>query len=213
MPSLRMVAGARRTAALRRQAASPPSASSGTHWLLQAVRRVDHRRAALGALALLVIFTACAAVLTQPRSSGQLTYVQIESKEKAPRLLSVGSPGAAGPATSDAGGGNSSAWTRGAIINFAERMLQWSPANEEELTQLLSAMPPVNQTLRFTVCNGFANQRLSVVYGMMLAKRLNRSVVLPELLTDGLQRTTADVAANGTNSVPFGKVYDELYFR
>ena len=45
------------------------------------------------------------------------------------------------------------------------------------------------------MCNGFANQRLSVVYGVLLAHRLGRSPVLPVLMRDGIQRDDKTVTA------------------
>ncbi|KAG2487834.1 hypothetical protein HYH03_013551 [Edaphochlamys debaryana] len=75
-----------------------------------------------------------------------------------------------------------------------------------------SGIAPTQRTLRFEVCNGFANQRLSVVYGIMLAVRLNRVPVLPVLVRDGIQRTDAAVTANGDRAVSFDQVYDAAYF-
>eukprot|EP00198_Chlamydomonas_reinhardtii_P011415 XP_001700752.1 predicted protein [Chlamydomonas reinhardtii] len=63
---------------------------------------------------------------------------------------------------------------------------------------------PVNKTLRFPVCNGFANQRLSILYGVVLAKRLGRAAVLPVLVDNGLQR--------GDAAIPFEEMYDLPHF-
>ncbi|KAG2449205.1 hypothetical protein HYH02_005952 [Chlamydomonas schloesseri] len=73
-------------------------------------------------------------------------------------------------------------------------------------------LPPANRTLRFGVCNGYANQRLAVLYGMLLARRLSRSAVLPVLIDNGLQRSDANVLASGDNQVPFSQMYDEQAF-
>ncbi|KAG2436256.1 hypothetical protein HXX76_006567 [Chlamydomonas incerta] len=73
-------------------------------------------------------------------------------------------------------------------------------------------LAPANRTLRFGVCNGHANQRLAVLYGMMLARRLGRSAVLPVLIDDGLQRSDTNVLASGDNQVPFSHMYDERLF-
>lgn len=62
-------------------------------------------------------------------------------------------------------------------------------------------LPPANRTLRFGVCNGYANQRLAVLYGIMLARRLGRSAVLPVLIDNGLQRSDTNVLASGDNQV------------
>ncbi len=81
-----------------------------------------------------------------------------------------------------------------------------------ELDKLLATVPPKHQTLRFPVCNGFANQRLSVVYGVLLAYRLGRTPVLPVLVRNGIQRNDAAVTASGTNKEPFEAVYDINFF-
>ncbi|KAG2483042.1 hypothetical protein HYH03_018071 [Edaphochlamys debaryana] len=67
---------------------------------------------------------------------------------------------------------------------------------------------PPTRTLRFAVCNGFANQRLSVVYAALLAYRLGRSLVLPDLIDMGLQREDVTVLASDTNRVAFADMYD-----
>ncbi|GLC41858.1 hypothetical protein PLESTM_001258700 [Pleodorina starrii] len=103
------------------------------------------------------------------------------------------------------------------IHHLAEQSLQailrtrFSPSRDD-LARLLQSLPPKQQTLRFKVCNGFANQRLSVVYGVLLALRLGRTPVLPVLMRDGIQRTDATVTAHGANKVPFEEVYDLNYF-
>ena len=51
------------------------------------------------------------------------------------------------------------------------------------------------------MCNGYANQRLAVLYGIMLARRLGRSAVLPVLIDNGLQRSDTNVLASGDNQV------------
>ncbi|GFR49842.1 hypothetical protein Agub_g11783, partial [Astrephomene gubernaculifera] len=71
---------------------------------------------------------------------------------------------------------------------------------------------PANRTIRFQVCNGFANQRLSIMYGILLARRLNRSAVLPVLIDNGLQRSDAAVLVNADNQVPFSSMYDVRHF-
>ncbi|KAG2452983.1 hypothetical protein HYH02_002320 [Chlamydomonas schloesseri] len=82
----------------------------------------------------------------------------------------------------------------------------------EQLTDMLANVPPKHHTMRFQVCNGFANQRLSVVYGVLLAHRLGRSPVLPVLMRDGIQRDDKTVTAQGSNKVAFEEVYDLQYF-
>ncbi|KAG2430860.1 hypothetical protein HXX76_009834 [Chlamydomonas incerta] len=70
----------------------------------------------------------------------------------------------------------------------------------------------VNKTLRFPVCNGFANQRLSILYGVVLAKRLGRAAVLPVLVDNGLQRGDSAVLATANNQIPFEEMYDLPHF-
>jgi len=68
--------------------------------------------------------------------------------------------------------------------------------------------PP--RTLHFDVCNGFANQRLALVYGLVAAKRLGRAAVLPNLILDGTQSTDAPILATdpGAAVARFESVYD-----
>lgn len=63
-------------------------------------------------------------------------------------------------------------------------------------------------TLSFQVCNGFANQRVAVLSGIVLAAELNRTVILPHLLLNGTQPTEAEVNENTSGSVPFGHMFD-----
>jgi hypothetical protein len=70
-----------------------------------------------------------------------------------------------------------------------------------------SPKPVVNRTLRFQVCNGFANQRLSIVYGALLARRTGRALVLPHLIAAGSQASDEQVhEGNSTGSLPFEAV-------
>ncbi|GIL81750.1 hypothetical protein Vretimale_1367 [Volvox reticuliferus] len=73
-------------------------------------------------------------------------------------------------------------------------------------------LQPQSRTLRFQVCNGFANQRLSIIYGALLAVRLDRTAVLPVLIDNGLQRTDNTILANTDNQVLFSDMYDQPYF-
>lgn len=68
-------------------------------------------------------------------------------------------------------------------------------------------------TMSFKVCNGFANQRLSLLYGMILAKETKRTTFLPELIADGMQMELKDVMADDGNAVSFGSFYAEHHFR
>ena len=65
------------------------------------------------------------------------------------------------------------------------------------------------RTLSFQVCNGFANQRLALAYGLAIARRLGRAAVLPDLLLDGTQLSDRDaLAADGRATAPFEGFYD-----
>lgn len=80
-------------------------------------------------------------------------------------------------------------------------------------TQNLRPLTQV-RTLRFQTCNGFANQRLSLAYGVILAKLTNRVPVLPDFLLNGLQRSDKWVTDAGSNgSLPMPDVYDVQAFR
>ncbi|GBF93895.1 hypothetical protein Rsub_06894 [Raphidocelis subcapitata] len=65
------------------------------------------------------------------------------------------------------------------------------------------------RTLSFSVCNGFANQRLSLVFGLVIAKQLGRVVVLPQMLLNGMQTSDENREASDTpSSTPFEEFYD-----
>jgi hypothetical protein len=68
---------------------------------------------------------------------------------------------------------------------------------------------PLQKTLSFSVCNGFANQRLSLLYGIVIAKHLERDIYLPDLIDDGIQYTTE---TNYGKGVPFESIYDRFDF-
>lgn len=65
------------------------------------------------------------------------------------------------------------------------------------------------RTLHFDVCNGFANQRLAIVYGAITAKRLGRTAVLPTLILDGTQAGDAPVLASDVGAAPVA--FEEFY--
>jgi hypothetical protein len=70
------------------------------------------------------------------------------------------------------------------------------------------------KTLAFSVCNGMANQRLSLLYGVMLASELGRAVVLPEFALAGREDLSAaniDTVFNST-FVPMSDLYDVKHF-
>ena len=65
-----------------------------------------------------------------------------------------------------------------------------------------------SRTLRFELCNGFANQRIALVFGILFAHILGRSAVLPYALMNGAQ--TADEWNLGELSglTPLSELYD-----
>lgn len=79
----------------------------------------------------------------------------------------------------------------------------------------LTAAPIISsRTLQFKVCNGFTNQRLSLVYGILLAVKTGRSPVLPCLLSNGMQLTAATISTGASNTTceAFHSFYDEQFF-
>lgn len=73
-----------------------------------------------------------------------------------------------------------------------------------------SHLPTVHleRTLRFRVCNGFANQRLAILYAALIAKKTSRTLVLPALVGLGTQLDDNTVLENQENSVSFESMYD-----
>jgi hypothetical protein len=57
--------------------------------------------------------------------------------------------------------------------------------------------------LHITVCNGFANQRITLLSGIILALEMKRVFVLPDLILDGTQNTGDNVDESSTGHVPF----------
>jgi hypothetical protein len=76
---------------------------------------------------------------------------------------------------------------------------------------------PVNaqlfRSLSFQVCNGFTNQRLSIVYAAIIAKETGRSLRLPRLLLDGTQHDTSRAATLiNSDATEFRTFYDVKVF-
>jgi hypothetical protein len=77
-------------------------------------------------------------------------------------------------------------------------------------------LPADAPTLSFAACNGFANQRLSLLYGLVLAKATRRRVFLPDLVADGTQLVAegdnggyVDKLATGPGgALAFGEQFD-----
>jgi len=59
--------------------------------------------------------------------------------------------------------------------------------------------------LSFEVCGGFTNQRLSILYGSLLAKQIGSKIVLPQLLVNYNDKFN--------DSVPFHNFYDQSHFK
>ncbi|GBF98874.1 hypothetical protein Rsub_11478 [Raphidocelis subcapitata] len=74
---------------------------------------------------------------------------------------------------------------------------------------------PHGRTLSFEVCNGFANQRLALIYGLVIAKQLGRAAELPALLLDGTQTSARDrLAADApAGAAAFEEFYDAHVLR
>ena len=66
--------------------------------------------------------------------------------------------------------------------------------------------PPTIPQMQFELCNGFANQRLALLSGLVLALDLNRVMVLPRVLLNGTQPTSEEVNEDNSAAVPFGWV-------
>ena len=77
----------------------------------------------------------------------------------------------------------------------------------------LSVSAP-SRTLQFKVCNGFTNQRLSLVYGILLAVKTGRVPVVPCMLPNGEQLSTASISAGlgDADCEAFSHFYDEQFF-
>lgn len=76
---------------------------------------------------------------------------------------------------------------------------QASPQSELELPA---------RTLRFELCNGFANQRIALATGIVLARLLDRSAVLPEAVANGTQATDHWQYGQLEDLVPLSDMYD-----
>ena len=63
--------------------------------------------------------------------------------------------------------------------------------------------------LSFQVCNGFTNQRLSIIYAAIIAKEMGRSLYLPRLLLEGTQHDTSKATTLiNSEATDFGTFYD-----
>lgn len=62
-----------------------------------------------------------------------------------------------------------------------------SHGGAKAITADVLAALPRNRTISFQVCGGFAEQRAALLEGFVIARRLRRAVVLPDILLDGRQ--------------------------
>jgi len=105
-----------------------------------------------------------------------------------------------------------------AVTAAAQQMhLAWwvppSTAQPQQAPFNTPAPPPAppDRTLSFQVCKGFAQQRLAILYGLLLAKQLGRAAVLPDVLLDrpviGQPDGGAASAGASPRTAPFGSFY------
>lgn len=78
------------------------------------------------------------------------------------------------------------------------------------VTLLLVNTLPVSPTLDIETCHGYINQRLSILYGLMLAHISNSPMYLPKLILNG--RQYVEDSPFTFNTVPFGHFYDVNHF-
>ncbi len=64
------------------------------------------------------------------------------------------------------------------------------------------------RTFRFDLCNGFANQRVALAYGIVMAHWLGRAAVLPEVLLNGTQGSDDWTLGTDNSTKPLSFVYD-----
>ena len=70
-----------------------------------------------------------------------------------------------------------------------------------------------SRPLSFQVCNGFANQRLLIIYAAIIAKETGRSLCLPKLLLDGTKNETSKAATLiKSDRTTFSTFYDVEVF-
>lgn len=83
---------------------------------------------------------------------------------------------------------------------LASKLEMAGPARIDATSEAAAVAELASKTLAFEVCDGFANQRLSLLYGLLIAKQLGRVVVLPSLTTDSAHQS----AAAGGQPTPHG---------
>ena len=65
-------------------------------------------------------------------------------------------------------------------------------------------------TLDFKLCNGYANQLLSLFYGAVLALESNRQMVIPKALLDGTQASGENNLGTDSELVDVGRLWDRM---
>lgn len=88
----------------------------------------------------------------------------------------------------------------------------WPFANQSSSYLPSEAVAPYGtRTLSFSVCNGFANQRVAILSAIAVALETQRALVLPNLLLDGTQYTADEINEYSSYSVPFAYVSRFLF--
>ena len=64
------------------------------------------------------------------------------------------------------------------------------------------------RTLRYDVCNGFANQRIAIAYGVVMAHYLGRAAILPDILMNGTQGSDDWTLGSENSTLPLSIMYD-----
>ena len=64
------------------------------------------------------------------------------------------------------------------------------------------------RTFRYDVCNGFANQRIAIAYGVVMAHYLGRAAVLPDILMNGTQGSDDWTLGSPNSTLPLSIMYD-----
>ena len=77
------------------------------------------------------------------------------------------------------------------------------------LMEVAAPRPISRGTLEFKVCNGYANQLLSLFYGGVLALESNRQIFLPNAILDGKQASGANNFGSASDRASLGAMWDE----
>eukprot|EP01025_Chloroclados_australasicus_P017915 TRINITY_DN191_c0_g1_i1.p1 TRINITY_DN191_c0_g1~~TRINITY_DN191_c0_g1_i1.p1 ORF type:complete len:670 (+),score=70.77 TRINITY_DN191_c0_g1_i1:26-2011(+) len=94
------------------------------------------------------------------------------------------------------------------LEHTASRRLQQQKINDQNIAveerSVVDINTPVDNLITFQACQGFANQRLCILYGVLIAINLKRTLVLPRLLTEG----SGSEEGIGDKMIRFSEVYD-----